>query len=642
MHNRIIDNDRAKLPQHLANSFMHELIDRFDWSKTPLGPISVWPEALGSAVRLMLASDTPMVLLLGPQGVLLFNDGYASFAGARYKSLIGLPAVDAWPEIADFNRDNVRRLSKGETFSYKEMKLQLNRTGELADAWLDLEYIPITERSGEVLGGLCIVNDITERVETEQQLAVSRQTMSFALDAAGIVGTWDWNIKDDMIVADRHFAELYGVDPADAARGAPISAFTAGIHPADRPGVHDMINAAIAACGPFRGEYRVQDRSGTEHWVLAVGQVFCDGHGQAERLPGITVDITERKATELALLDSEARFRAIADTMPQMVWSTRPDGFHDYYNARWYEFTGMPEGSTDGEEWNGVFHPDDQDRAFEQWRHSLATGDPYEIEYRLRHYTGLYRWTLGRALPIRDPDGTIMRWFGTCTDIHESKMAAVEREIVAQELSHRIKNIFAVLTGLVALSGREYPELAPVVGELRQRIAALGRAHDFVRPHSQMSRVPGVETTMHALVADLLSPYGTDQSRLIFRGEDVPIDDRAATPLALLFHELATNAAKYGALANNTGSITLETRIDPNSETYHMAWIENGGPVVAERMMPAGFGTKLMALSVNAQMGGTLTPTFSPEGLRMAIEIPLRSLTRVYVSPKKPATPEGA
>ena len=90
------------------------------------------------------------------------------------------------------------------------------------------------------------------------------------------------------------------------------------------------------------------------------------------------------KAAEAALKESEAKFRAIADTMPQMVWSTLPDGFHDYYNARWYEFTGVPEGTTDGEGWNDMFHPDDQQRAWEVWSHSLRTGEIYQIEYRLR------------------------------------------------------------------------------------------------------------------------------------------------------------------------------------------------------------------------------------------------------------------
>ena len=94
--------------------------------------------------------------------------------------------------------------------------------------------------------------------------------------------------------------------------------------------------------------------------------------------------------------------------MPQMIWSTLPDGSHDYYNAQWYVFTGVPEGSTDGEGWNDMFHPDDQDRAWGVWRHSLETGEPYEIEYRLRHRSGEYRWTLGRALPVRGEDGAII------------------------------------------------------------------------------------------------------------------------------------------------------------------------------------------------------------------------------------------
>ncbi|CTQ49474.1 hybrid sensor histidine kinase/response regulator [Jannaschia donghaensis] len=129
---------------------------------------------------------------------------------------------------------------------------------------------------------------------------------------------------------------------------------------------------------------------------------------------------------EADLRESESKFHAITDFIDQMVWSTLPDGYHDYYNRRWYEFTGMPDGSTDGEAWNGVFHPEDQDRAWDSWRHSLETGDPYEIEYRLRHRSGEYRWVLGRAQPVRGEDGAILRWYGTCTDIHDEVLARDE------------------------------------------------------------------------------------------------------------------------------------------------------------------------------------------------------------------------
>jgi PAS domain S-box-containing protein len=143
-----------------------------------------------------------------------------------------------------------------------------------------------------------------------------------------------------------------------------------------------------------------------------VGGVLC-----------IVSETTERVESERRMKDSETRFKAMADSVDQMIWSTLPDGYHDYYNRRWYEYTGVPEGSTDGEAWNGMFHPDDQDHAWSVWRQSLETGEPYHIEYRLRHRSGEYRWVLGRAQPVRDESGAILRWYGTCTDIHGLKAA---------------------------------------------------------------------------------------------------------------------------------------------------------------------------------------------------------------------------
>ena len=166
---------------------------------------------------------------------------------------------------------------------------------------------------------------------------------------------------------------------------------------------------------------------------------------------------TDALSTIHVLRDQEIGFRLIADNMPQMVWSTLPDGFHDYYNRRWYEFTGAPAGSTDGEGWNGMFHPDDQERAWKRWAECLASGEPYEIEYRLRDHAGDYRWVIGRANPIRDQSGKILRWIGTCTDIDDAKRQAEHNEILSRELSHRIKNIFAVISGLIGLSARQAP-----------------------------------------------------------------------------------------------------------------------------------------------------------------------------------------
>lgn len=345
----------------------------------------------------------------------------------------------------------------------------------------------------------------------------------------------------------------------------------------------------------------------------------------------IQLELRRRLRAQLAddrrLRESEQGFRVLADTMPQMVWSTLPDGFHDYYNARWYEFTGVPAGSTNGEGWNGMFHPEDQDRAWQRWRHSLETGEPYEIEYRLRHHSGTYRWTLGRALPIRDEAGNIVRWFGTCTDIHETKSAAEERELVAQELSHRIKNIFAVIAGLINLSARTQPEIKPLADDLRVRIQALGRAHDFVRPHSRESRRSEDPANLQGLLRELVEAYNdADGRRVNIIGDDPAIDDRAATPLALLFHELATNASKYGALSSADGRVTVDIKID--GENCLIDWREQGGPAVREQPELTGFGSRLIKLSVSAQLRGEIVKSWDGGGLNARITIPLASLSR--------------
>ena len=338
--------------------------------------------------------------------------------------------------------------------------------------------------------------------------------------------------------------------------------------------------------------------------------------------------IARQRQDAAAIADSDRMFRTLADTMPQMVWSTLPDGYHDYYNARWYEYTGVLAGSTDGEGWNDMFHPDDQERAWGRWRKSLETGEPYEIEYRLRHHSGDYRWTLGRALPIRDGAGTILRWIGTCTDIHEQKLMMEEREMIAHELSHRIKNIFSVIAGLIGLSARQHPEIGAVAEDLRDRILALGRAHDFVRPHSAESapQVGQGQGLLWGILDQIFAPYNSrDRSRIALSGDNVPIDDRSATPLALLFHELATNAAKYGALSVPDGRIALH--IAREGADVRIDWQELGGPAV-QSMQPDGFGSRLITLSVERQLGGRIARDWSADGLKLSLWIPARSMSR--------------
>lgn len=407
------------------------------------------------------------------------------------------------------------------------------------------------------------------------------------------------------------------------------------VHDPDRlPDVMSRWQDSIATGEPFEMMFPLRGTDGVFRPFLTRIVPLRDPSGKVARWFGVNTEIGDQLRAEAALEESEAKFSVLTDAMPQMVWSTRPDGYHDFYNAQWYEFTGMPVGSTDGAAWSDMFHPDDRDRAWSIWRHSLASGEPYEVEYRLRRRDGAYRWTLGRALPVRDETGAVMRWIGTCTDIHDAKLAAEQNELLNRELSHRIKNIFAVISGLLSLAARTEPALKAAMRGVIGRVAALARAHDFARPHSDESRPTVADGELQGLLSELMRPYQNaagDTERVTVRCDYVPVDDKGATPLALIFHELATNSAKYGALAVPEGRVSIVAR--ERSDEVDFVWRELGGPAIASAPTQTGFGTRLTALSVEQQLGGTLVRHWHEDGLEVAISVKRAHLHRGTAAP---------
>lgn len=489
--------------------------------------------------------------------------------------------------------------------------LESYAVGELVDT-------PGLRRLTDFAAALCEAPiALVSLVGKEQQSFLARTGLDAACTDRSLSFCQHAMVRDEIMIVpdatrDPRFADN------DLVTGPPNIRFYAGAPLVTRDGV--PLGALCVIDYKPRDDLTPLQRQGLTVLAEQVMHILTSHRGAIE-------DAAKVVSVDRKLTASEDRFRVLADAMPQMVWSTLPDGYHDYYNARWYEFTGMPVGSTDGEEWNGMFHPEDQDRAWECWRHSLETGEPYQIEYRLRAADGSYRWTLGRALPLRDSDGVIVRWFGTCTDIHESRTLLEEREIITQELSHRIKNIFSVVSGLIAFAARSRPEFAATAADLRERITALGRAHDFVRPHSPASRPTIGASTLHGLLRELFLPYQQlDIERISVRGDDVSVDDRATTPLALLFHELATNATKYGALSTKVGKVDVTSSVDDGQVV--LTWTESGGPAVSTPTGSGGFGSQLVELSVVRQMGGTIDRDWRDGGLSLRAIIPLSAFNR--------------
>jgi len=305
----------------------------------------------------------------------------------------------------------------------------------------------------------------------------------------------------------------------------------------------------------------------------------------------------------------EEQLRTLADSIPAIAWSADADGNFDYFNRQLRAFTG-DDSHRDG----SAIHRDDFDRVNKLWEKCRKTGEIYETEHRILRHDGEYRWMMARAVPVKDADGRVVRWFGTAVDIHDAHLLSESRDLLARELSHRIKNIFAVIAGLVSLSARKRPEFKAFADELTGTIRALGRAHDFVRPIDSAAR-----DNLHGLLGELFAPYGVgDGARVKVSGDDLSIASRAATPLALVFHELATNSAKYGALATDDGTVTLD--IADNGDDLVLAWRENGGKV-PKRVPKEGFGSRLVEMSVTGQLGGTWERRFEPDGLAVDLTI---------------------
>lgn len=317
----------------------------------------------------------------------------------------------------------------------------------------------------------------------------------------------------------------------------------------------------------------------------------------------------------------------LMDCVPQIIWSASADGGRDYFNAQWYAFTGAEVGSTNGMAWATILHPDDRPMMLEKWQNCVATGTPLETEYRLRHHSGSFRWTLARALPIRDDAGHIVRWIGTSTDIEDKKRLEQEHELLAGELKHRIENIFTVVGSLLALSARGRPEAREFADDMAARLGALRAAQDMLRlpgPLAKAKAASDQPAYLHQLLHRIFAPHpALQEGRILVQGDDVPIGEVALTPLALLFHELTTNALKYGALLDD-GCVLVQSRMENGQ--LKLTWTETGGPTLSGPPETTGFGTDLATLSVRRQLGGELQRFWKPEGLELQAIVPLERL----------------
>lgn len=263
------------------------------------------------------------------------------------------------------------------------------------------------------------------------------------------------------------------------------------------------------------------------------------------------------------------------------------------------------------EDLSSHIHPADRDRVRAAFAATRAVVGPYEIDFRILVDSDV-RWVSARGQG--DDVGMVnRRMFGIFIDVTGRKQAEEGHELLAGEMSHRVKNLLAVASGLTAITSRSVDTTGDMARELTQRLTALGRAHDLVRP------LPGEEGKA-ALLGDLLSvllaPYddlGAFSGRIRVSVPRMGVGENAATTLALVVHELATNSLKYGALSAEAG--TLDVSCSAHDTELVIAWTEQGGPQVVEPERPAGYGGQMVARAMARQLDGAIERDWTPQGL---------------------------
>jgi PAS domain S-box-containing protein len=405
---------------------MAQYIAEFDWSATSLGAIGSWPQSLKTTIGLILRSHAPIVTLWGSDGVMIYNEAYSVFAAARHPVLLGSKVREGWPEVADFNDNVMKVVLSGGTLAYTDQELTLHRNNRPEQVWMNLDYSPVLDESGQPSGVIAIVTETTKKVQAERWLQGEQERLRLMFQQApgfmamlhGPEHIYDFvNPAYRRLVGDRN---ILGLSVRAALPEIEGQGFLELLDQAYRTGVPTGGSAQ-----PFT--VRLTPDGPPEHLYLDF--IYQPVRDLNNNVMGIFVqgsDVTERYIAQRAVEQSAAQFHTFAQTMANQVWTARPDGTMEWFNDRVYRYTGLTTADLQGEGWTQLVHADDLAGALERWSAAIATGAAYETELRLRDSDGDYRWHLSRALPIRDADGSITGWIGTSTDIHERKSAEAE------------------------------------------------------------------------------------------------------------------------------------------------------------------------------------------------------------------------
>ncbi len=618
--------------------------------------------------------------------------GDVTFLNAVAEQLTGWPAAEATGrplgEVFRIVDEQTRRpvedpaaraIREGAIIGLANHTTLIARDG--AEHAIDDSAAPIRDARGSVGGAVLVFRDVTEARGLDRLRRLGEDRFR-ALVAASAQIVWVTQ-PDGLIAADSPSWRGFTGQTFEQWRGG--GGFDA-IHPDDRPGAERAWSRATRERTIYDVEYRLRRSDGVYRWMCARGVAIANLDGTVREWVGMNFDIHDRREAEEAARLSELQFRTLADSIPQLAWTARPDGHISWYNRRWFEYTGATPAEMEGWGWQSVHDPAELPRILQRFRASLDSGEPWEDSFPLRGHDGEMRWHLSRALPVRDDQGRIVCWCGTNTDISDQRRIEAELRAARDDaeqaneaksrflavLSHELRTpLNPILLAASAMLERppEPDELRATLAMIRQNVNLQSRLIDDLL---DVMRIVRGKMPLHWEVADchrLIEQAGQIcRSELFGKSHRLVLDLAAprhhlnADPARLqqVFWNLIKNAVKFtpeggsitirtanepdeadtdpdGMTARHPGRIAIEVAdtgigIDPEVLPRIFDPFQQGESTITRRFGGLGLGLAICKGIVDAH-GGELVATSPGPGLGTTFRFALKALPGPAVEP---------
>ncbi|HZP21735.1 MAG TPA: PAS domain S-box protein [Bauldia sp.] len=540
---------------------------------------------------------------------LYVNHSAERFWGKSREELVGKRIVDVFPRFANSEPYKIheRAFASGEP-------LHVEVVSTATDHPVELHLYPIR-------GNLSVFfRDISARRKLEQEMRERSEILDLAERSAGI-GVWDLDLATNVLRGTPEFFRIMGL-PFEP-EGVPIEVTRSLRHPDDRERVIHGYRQAIAdGADTYEIEYRIIRPDGQLRWIFGRGRVIRDAQGRPVRYGGVDIDVTERRKGEEAV----DRLARIVESSDDAIIGKDLNGVIQSWNRGAQKLFGYAAEEIVGRPMTTLMPEESQDEEpaiLERIRRG-ETIDHYQT-IRKRKDGSLVDISL-TVSPIRNSAGRIVGASNISRDITLQKRAEERQRLLLREMQHRVKNLFALAGAVVALTARHATSTEAMAAAIRERLAALDRAHATTLPVAGEDIQTRPATTLMQLLATIVSPHQDEMAadRIMLSGPEVNVAGGAVASLALLFHEIATNAAKYGALSNAEGRVRANWSVEDGRLRF--MWMEEGGPAVDGEPQSEGFGSRLSKATVTGQLGGEIERRWSPGGLTVRVTVPVESL----------------